>query len=345
MKLNNLAKVIFDLIMLLLLATVYCARSSGILIHEYIGLLVFIFFIFHLAYNHKWITNVSKKLFNRTVGKRIKFMYVINCLLLVDFILIGLSGIMISREIFSFGGSPFWRLMHTVVSAISIILLGIHIGLHGKMILNTVKKISLPFITIKIISAAILLIIFAAGIYGDIIMKMESSQGQMTRRPRYETAIGLFQRSVFLLSSFDQIRNLDRMNRFSGMDRSEGIGRPGGMDRPEGMGRPGGMDRPEGMGRPGGMNGPGGRENMEMNRRMMGDGNNPERNLGSDGPRRGFHEMRSGDIEMQSNFSIKMLLISVPNYVAFIMLCSIIVFIIDNRIMKRKRLLPVAEAT
>ena len=343
MKFKSSSKIIFDFIMLLMLVAVYCARSTGIPIHKNIGLAVFIFFIIHLAYNHKWITNVSKKLFDKAIGMRIKMMYVVNCLLISAFILIGLSGIMISREIFSFNGSPLWRVIHTVVSMISIILLGIHIGLHGKMIINTAKKIRLPFIAIKITTAAIFLIILSVGIYGDITMKLETNRGQMTRRPRYETAIGLFQRSIFLLSNLAQIRNLDEIDRFGSMDRPEGMIGPGGIDRPgnidraEMMGRRGGMsrsegiNRPEGIGRPGGMNGFGGRDNLEMNRRMMGDGNNPG--------------MRRGDMEMQSNFSIKMLLISVSNYLAFIMLCSIIVYIIDNRIMTRKHIKTETEIT
>jgi len=266
MRFNNFHKICFDLIMFVLLAAVYCAQPTGIPVHEYIGIGIYIFFIIHLVYNYKWIINVSKKLFDKSVDIRTKFMYAVDFLLLIAFLIIGFSGIMISHVLFKFGIMPTWRPLHSIISAVSIILLGIHIGLHGDMIINAVKtKIKLPFKVIKITASVIFIIIFLAGIYGDVISKIQPNNNKVTSRPKYETVLALFTRSVNLLSGPPEyVRNRASANESSG-NRGESQRSP-----------------------------------------------------------------------KQNSFNISVLLISVSNYIAFIVLCSIIVYLIDNVVKKKK---------
>jgi hypothetical protein len=271
MKFNSFSKVLFDIVMLVLLAAVYCAQPTGIPAHEYIGLAIYLFFIIHLIYNYRWIINVGKKFFDKTVGSRVKFMYAIDWLLLIAFILIGFSGIMISHVIFKFGKMPVWRPLHSIISAISVVLLAVHIGLHGGMIINSVKtKAKRSFAAIKIIAPVVFVIILLAGIYGDIISKIQPSQNQITGRPQYETVLALFGRSISLLSGPPEyVRN-----------------------------------------------------------RMSGGGGNPA-NAGGRG---------NGVVEVQRpqvSININTILISVSNYIAFIILCAIIVYIIDNGVKRR----------
>jgi hypothetical protein len=273
MKFNSFSKVLFDLIMLVLLAAVYCAQPTSIPVHEYIGLTIYLFFIVHLVYNYKWIINAGKRFFDKNAGIRIKIMYAVDWLLLIAFILIGLSGIMISHAIFKFGKMPVWRPLHSMVSAVSIILLAIHIGLHGGMIINAVKtKAKLSFAAIKIIASVVFVIILLAGIYGDVVSKIQPSQNQVTGRPRYETVSALFGRSISLLSGPPEyVRN-----------------------------------------------------------RIAGDGGNPA-NTGGRGDGSGAAEFQ----RPQAKINISTILISVSNYITFIMLCSIIVYIIDCGVKKK----------
>jgi hypothetical protein len=300
MKFNGFSKVLFDLFMLLFFAVVYCAQSTGIPIHEYVGLSIFVLFTFHLGYNHKWIVNVGKRFFDKTISIRIKFMYIIDFLLVISFILIGFSGIMISRVIFKIGEVSLWRPVHAIISAISIVLLGIHIGLHGKMIINVVKtKIKLSFSIVKTVAVIVFIVILSAGVYGDVFSKMQTSQNQMARGPQYETVLILFQRCINFLSSQFDVRGRELNG------------------RPEGR-RLEGMDRMEG------------RVRSEMR-----GGNNAERT--------------GGDREIQKlnsdNLNLKMLLISGSNYIAFILLLSIIVFLIDNRLRKKTSPTSVADVS
>jgi hypothetical protein len=274
MKLNSFSKVLFDLIMLVLLAAVYCAQPTTIPIHEYIGMAIYLFFIIHIVYNYKWIVNAGKKFFDKTSGIRIKIMYAVDWLLLAAFILIGLSGIMISHTIFKFGKMPVWRPMHSIISAVSLVLLAIHIGLHGGMIINAVKtRVKQSFPAIKIIVSVIFIIILFFGIYGDVSSKIQPSQNQVTGRPQYETVMALFGRSVNLLSGPPEyVRN-----------------------------------------------------------RMAGGGGNPANTGGRGGGNGGV----MGGQRPQAAININAILISVSNYIAFIILCSIIVYIIDNGMKKK----------
>jgi len=280
-KFNSLRKVVFDLVMLALLAAVYCAQPTGIPVHEYIGVGVYFLFIIHLVYNYKWIINTGKRLFDKTPGIRIKIIYTIEVLLLIAFIAIGLSGVMISHVIFKFGIMPVWRPLHSIASAVSIILLSIHIGLHGKMIINAVKRIKLPYMAIKIPAIAIFVITLCAGIYGDVASKTVPAVNQVTGRPKFETVLALFERSISLISGPPEyVRN-----------RSAGGGNRG---------------------------------NSEFKMETRGAG-------------------REGQRPSQNNININVLLISISNYTAFILLCSIIVSLIDNKIRKHKETIALIE--
>ena len=138
MKLNTMTKIIFDIFMLILLIQVYSVSATGHIFHEIAGLIIYVFFIVHLAYNNKWILNIQKRLNNRTLTNKAKFIYVIDVMLFLAFVLTGISGIMISKYIFKFGMAFVWRYIHILSSALSVILLGIHLGLHIRMINNTI---------------------------------------------------------------------------------------------------------------------------------------------------------------------------------------------------------------
>jgi len=290
LKFNNLFKVVFDLVMLVLLAAVYCAQPTGIPVHEYIGVGIYILFIVHLAYNYKWIINTGKRFFDKTIVIRIKIIYAVDALLLIAFIIIGLSGIMISRVIFKLGIMPVWRPLHSIVSAVSIVLLSIHIGLHGNMIINAVKtKIRLPFMVIKITAIVVFLIILCAGIYGDVVSKMGPARNQVTRRPRFETVLALFNRSVNLLSGPPEyVRNRAAVGANPETTESNNTEARGG----EHEGR-------------GGRTATGTAQGVPVTVRQ--------------GP-------------PPNNFNINVLLVSISNYIAFILLCSIVVFLIDSKI-------------
>jgi hypothetical protein len=152
----NWAKVLFDLLMLLFLVMIYSVSSTGPLFHEIAGLAVFLLFSIHLFYNRKWIIHAKRK-----------FKYIVDILLFATFILAGISGIFISKELFKLGHVFIWRNVHIYSSILSLILLGIHLGLHGDMITATIKKhLPLPTPIARTISALTFCTILALALYG-----------------------------------------------------------------------------------------------------------------------------------------------------------------------------------
>ena len=112
----------------------------GISFHEWAGLAVGLFFILHKILNWGWIKKVTLSFFRKSPW-RARMNYILDVILLAGLTLMILSGIAIARTIdFSWlklGGSPmFWRVMHTSSSLITLVLFGIHLGLHWNWVVQ-----------------------------------------------------------------------------------------------------------------------------------------------------------------------------------------------------------------
>lgn len=112
----------------------------GLGFHEWAGLIIGIFFILHKLLNWGWIKKVTCSFFVRAPG-RARLNYVLDIVLIAGMLLMIISGVAIARTIdFSWlglgGSSMFWRLMHTSSSFITLVLFGIHLGLHWKWVLQ-----------------------------------------------------------------------------------------------------------------------------------------------------------------------------------------------------------------
>jgi hypothetical protein len=142
----NISKFVLNLALTIVMLLLMDPRSFyGISFHEWAGLSIGLFFILHKILNWTWIKKVTVGFFKRCTG-RARLNYVLDVLLLAGMILMILSGIAIARTInFSWlhlGGSPmFWRVMHTSSSLITLVLFGIHLGLHWKWVLQRLHLI------------------------------------------------------------------------------------------------------------------------------------------------------------------------------------------------------------
>jgi predicted PurR-regulated permease PerM len=91
------------------------------------------------------------------------------------FILAGVSGILISKELFKFGYRFIWRYIHIFSSTFSLLLLGIHVGLHIKMIIHTMKNYFSQHIIFVRILSSLVVIILGLGIYGITLSQNRNS--------------------------------------------------------------------------------------------------------------------------------------------------------------------------
>ncbi len=120
--------------MLLLLVLMYDKMAVSMAFHEIGGLFLIGLSMIHLLFNGKWIAAVTKRLFGKQTPVKVRLGYCVDALLLISFALVGVSGVLISKELFSFHGGNVWKTVHYCASAYAIVLMGVHLGLHWNRI-------------------------------------------------------------------------------------------------------------------------------------------------------------------------------------------------------------------
>ncbi len=136
-----------------------------------LGLFLIGLFIIHNIINWSWIKNISLRLTDKMLPIRSEICWMINFLLFVSFILIVISGIMISKTVFINikGDIILWKSIHYFASALAIILIGIHIGLHWNYLKRFItKRIKLPAKIGKILGAALIVFLLVTGVCNTI---------------------------------------------------------------------------------------------------------------------------------------------------------------------------------
>ncbi len=167
MNKKNLLKFLLDIGMVLVLVLMYNKRSVNMTFHELGGLILIGVMLIHVLLNYKWVITVTRKLFSKNIPVKTKIGYILNFLLLISFLLIGISGIMISKTLFHLnirGGG--WQTVHYTVSAVALILIGIHLGLHKEFLCCMTRKLlPLPKKVGKIIGITLTSVIVIFGCY------------------------------------------------------------------------------------------------------------------------------------------------------------------------------------
>lgn len=150
-------KITLDIIMLLMTITFFQKNLISLQYHEIAGLILIAVMVLHIAINGKIIRAMCKNFIK--IPSEIKVGIFVDALLLICFLWIGLSGILISRTILTgiSSNNAIFKLGHMAAGGLSVILLGVHIGLH------LCRK---PFPTIAAILISV--IVFIGGIYGMI---------------------------------------------------------------------------------------------------------------------------------------------------------------------------------
>jgi len=117
----------------------------GITFHEIAGLVICLFYILHKALSWQFIKETTCKLFGKLPG-RSRINYIVDVLLLIGFTLIIVSGMGIAKTMdfswlgFSKENFIVWRFMHTSVSMIVLMLVGVHVGMHWSWVVARFRK-------------------------------------------------------------------------------------------------------------------------------------------------------------------------------------------------------------
>ena len=134
-------RIIIDISMTVMLPLLMAYSLIGELFHEITGSLLFILFIIHHILNRKWYGSIPKGKYS---AKRI-FQTILNALLLVFMILQPLSGILMSKHLYTFlpdfSVSALARSVHMLFAYWGYVLLCIHAGTH-MLPMFTAKKVN-----------------------------------------------------------------------------------------------------------------------------------------------------------------------------------------------------------
>jgi len=119
-------------------------HSTGMAIHEWLGLAFGAAIVTHLLLHWKWLVASTRRLFGKLPWST-RVNYVLNTLLFVAMTVIMLSGIMMSEVALpalgiQLPGGGAWHQLHALASDAALFLLGLHVALHWKWIVNATKR-------------------------------------------------------------------------------------------------------------------------------------------------------------------------------------------------------------
>jgi cytochrome b561 len=127
-----------DIAVFVLFLAGYEPSLTGRTVHEWWNLAIAGVLIAHLVMHWDWMVAVSLRLFKESSNSA-RINYVIDLMLLVVFVMMILSGLMISKSVLSIFGlqsapRSVWRELHSTFGNLLLFLVGLHIAFHWKWI-------------------------------------------------------------------------------------------------------------------------------------------------------------------------------------------------------------------
>lgn len=169
---TNFIKITLDLLMSIVFVMLFNKMAvAGLGFHEIAGLSLGLAFIIHILLNFRWVKQVTLKIFSSKMNFKTRLGYIIDVLLLIIMGIIVITGVLISKVLFSNIGSrnsSVYKILHMSLSYTALLLIGIHIGLHWNWVMNVFKKIFKIPARNKILQAVAVLgvlLTFAFGAY------------------------------------------------------------------------------------------------------------------------------------------------------------------------------------
>ena len=160
-ELMKKARMIIDILMVVLLPLLMAYSLIGENVHEILGICMFALFIAHHVINRKWWTSIFKGKYNTA---RI-LNTVVNLCLAVFMILQPVSGILMSKyvlkEVTISGASGTLRTVHMTLAYWGFIMMSFHLGLHIRAVSLKLKN-SMN----RGIKATLMILFFLIAVYG-----------------------------------------------------------------------------------------------------------------------------------------------------------------------------------
>jgi hypothetical protein len=135
---------ILDIVILLVFLVDFEPALTGLIWHEWLGMLLIVLFMVHMLLHWRWVVETSKRIF-RKLARQAKINFILNLALLTAMVLLIGSGVMISHAVLPFFGlrlsaTPFWRWLHTFSADLVVWIVALHIALHWSWIVIALKR-------------------------------------------------------------------------------------------------------------------------------------------------------------------------------------------------------------
>lgn len=141
---------LIDIIIFIAFLVAMDPRLTGIAIHEWLSIAFGAAIIVHLLLHWQWLAATTKRIFSK-IAAQARLNYILNTLFFIDMTLIIFTGIMISEAALPLLGirfqpNFFWRWLHSFSADLAVYILGLHVALHWKWVVNAFKRYVLrPF--------------------------------------------------------------------------------------------------------------------------------------------------------------------------------------------------------
>ncbi|HEY7359102.1 MAG TPA: DUF4405 domain-containing protein [Ktedonobacterales bacterium] len=148
---RNKLNLYLDIALALAFVVVMEVGFTGQRWHEDLGVAITIAFLVHIALHWRWIVGVSKHIFQRVLHfNEARFKYVLNLLVLVDMVVVIVTGLLISNTLgfylpLGFLVYNLLRAIHIETSRLSLLLIGLHIAVDWRWIAASSRKHLFPF--------------------------------------------------------------------------------------------------------------------------------------------------------------------------------------------------------
>ena len=159
---NKRLRIVIDSGMVLLLPLLMAYSLVGETAHEYFGIGMFLLFIGHHILNIAWWKHIFHGKYTplRVLGTAV------NLTLAMIMLALPISGMMLSRHVFRFlhfRGTSVARTVHLLASYWGLLLMSFHAGMHGNVMMGTIRKNANPrqLSKIKIWSLRIIVVLLA----------------------------------------------------------------------------------------------------------------------------------------------------------------------------------------
>lgn len=147
-------RMLVDSLMVVLIPLLMAYSLIGETAHEWLGVMMSLLFVGHYLLNFYWFKGLVK---GRWTALRI-YQTIVNILLLLCTLGLIISGIALSRTVFSFlpieGGGSWGRTLHLLTSYWGFVLMSFHLGQHWSMILNRVRRSAKRPVILRVLAVA-----------------------------------------------------------------------------------------------------------------------------------------------------------------------------------------------